>query len=110
MRVERHGGHARAERLAANDQSDRGAWRRAGALDIAHRNRRADAWSKAAGGDAADRSACVVDNVGAFARRRLAVRPQADPAAGRTAGELGADAIGAREAALLAPPLGDRPG
>ena len=65
---------------------------------------------EAAGGDAADLSARGVDDFRAFARRRAAVRPEADPLARRALGERRLDARRAGKAALEAPPLLDRPG
>src|SRR5579863_7119632 len=109
MRMKGHRGDAGREPLAANHQSDWAARRGAGALDIAHRNRRADARAEAAGGDAADRPAFFADNVGAFARRSLAVRPQANAASRRTIGHLAKNAFSARKAAFFAPSLRDRP-
>src|SRR5271169_3405819 len=110
VRIERQSGQARGNRLAADNQFDRNAGRSAPALDIAHRDRRADARAESPGGDAAEDASGGTDDLGPVAGRRPSLRPQTDPASRRAARKLGADASGAGKAALFAPPLGYRPG
>ena len=79
------------------------------ARDITHRDRRSDAGTETARGDAPDRLSGNVDDLGARARGRAAQQPQAHALARRTVGERRQDARGSGKAALGAPALRDRP-
>src|SRR6202040_10119 len=79
------------------------------ALDVAHGDRRPEARAKAARSDRADRRVLARFDLGAFARRHAAFGPQSDAQAARAVAQLGEHALGARETALLAPALLDRP-
>src|SRR5262249_43937168 len=84
--------------------------RREVARDVAHGDRPAEARAEPARRDRADRGAVARFDVGAFTRRHPALGPEPDAQARRAIAQFGEHAPGARETALLAPALLDRPG
>src|SRR5580704_17512931 len=107
---EGHRGDLRRQVFAAHDEIELRAEGREGRLDIAHGERAPERRAEAARGDSADLAPVLRLDLGAFARRRLAVRQDTDALARRTLGELPLDALGAGKAAFLAPSLLYRPG
>src|SRR5580692_413233 len=80
-----------------------------GGIDVAHCDWPPDRGAEAPAGHFSQPVPGVVDNLGFFARRRAAVRTDADALAAGSLGELPQYRGGAREAAFLAPSLADRP-
>ena len=109
VRDERQRRDGGGERLAAHHQIHGRADRGTIGGDIAHGDRAVDAGSEAARGDDAERVAEQRQDLGALARRRAAVRLDADAAALGAVGQLVLDALGAGEAALAAAALLHRP-
>src|SRR5688500_13788230 len=78
----------RRVRLAAHDELHRRAGLGVARLDVAHRDRPAGGRAEAAARDLADSRAVPVPDLAVLARRRAALRPDADELAGRPLGEL----------------------
>src|SRR3954453_314399 len=96
VRDERQGGDGGRQRLAADQQLDGRAGLGRGRLDVAQRDWAADAGPEAAAGDPADLAGAGQDGR-ALARRRLALRLQANELARRSLGELADDHASPRE-------------
>ena len=95
---------------AADEEDDLGAGRRPVRRDVAQGDRAADGGAEAAAGDAAERGAVGRLDLGALARRRLALGQQPDQAAGRAVRELAQDDRRTGEVPCLAAAFRDRPG
>src|SRR5579864_7155991 len=78
MRNERQRRDARGSRRAADHQSHTGADLGMGRRHIGHGDGCVDTRAKAAAGDAADDATRAIDDLGAFARGRPSLRPNAD--------------------------------
>src|SRR3954452_15879766 len=96
VRDEREGGDGRRQRLAADQQLDGRAGLGRGRLDVAQRERAADAGPEAAAGEGAYLAAAGQHGC-PLARRRLALGIQADELARRSLGELADDHASPRE-------------
>src|SRR5262245_6037089 len=97
-------------RLVADDKDERCVGLGMRARHIAQADRAPDGRAEPAAGHETDRPAGRVLDLRMLARGRAAIRPDADELARRTFAQLAQDRLGAWEAALLAPALGDRPG
>ena len=96
-------------RLAAHHQIDLGAVRREGGFDIAHGDGRIQAGPEAAAGDRADDAAGLVGDLGAFARGRAAIGPDADALVRRAVEDLVHDLFGGRKILVELAALADGP-
>src|SRR5690242_17925714 len=108
MRDERQWSDHCLENLAALLQPDGGVRLGARERHIGHRDRSLERGRKAPARDPADLIALAVQHQRAFAHRLTSFDQQADALLHRPLLALDTDTVGARKAAFLAPPLGNR--
>src|ERR1700722_16551394 len=108
--MERQCDNARAQRLAAHHKADRRAYLSVSARDVAHRDRRADAWPEPAGRDNAERSAVHRNDLRPLARWRATLRPNSRTLTARPIRQRILNPLSSRKAAIDASALLNGPG